>query len=97
MGRQRGAASTVFAKWPFSARGMRSPRESCLAPLVNFLPGESCTWRRGGNNSLSLSLFLRAQRAIFLAGGPFSSIFEPSVEPWRGSGNPNLTLARSGF
>ena len=47
----------------------------------------------GGNDSLSPSLFLRAQRAIFSRVVRFLSIFEPSIEPWRAARNPNLTLA----
>ena len=64
------------------------PRESCRAPLGNFLPGSA-----GGvvaarvATPLSPSL-LRAQRAIFWAGGPFLTVLTPSSS----SGGERLTL-----
>ena len=84
MGRQRGAASTVLAKWPFFARAGVAPGKlpRCARQLSPGL-------RRGVvavamNLSPSLSLPARAARDFF-ARLTVLSTFEPFFEPWRGS------------
>jgi len=70
MGRQRGAASTVFAKTAFSARGRRRPGKVVSLRYSTFSrapPG--CVVAAVMTPSLSL-LSARAARD-FLAGGPF--------------------------
>ena len=99
MGRQRGAASTVLAKAAFFARGRRSPRESRIAALLDFLPGSAGVWLlvAAAVMTLPLSLsFLRAQRAIFWREGRFYRVLRPSSSPGGELVTLTLTLARSG-